>query len=72
MNLAAQQAKELLLQEALAQGKGMSEKGTANDLAQKYAVMSSPDISRFKKVGYNPYYQQILESIKNRKTTPKI
>jgi hypothetical protein len=72
MNLAAQQAKELLLQEALAQGKGMSEQGTANDLAQKYAVMSAPDISRFKKVGYNPYYQQILESIKNRKTTPKI
>jgi hypothetical protein len=71
MNLAAQQAKELLLQEALAQGKGMSEQGTANDLAQKYAVMSAPDISRFKKVGYNPYYQQILESIKNRKTTTK-
>ena len=72
MNLAAQQAKELLLQEALTQGKGMSEQGTANDLAQKYAVMSAPDISRFKKVGYNPYYQQVLESIKNRKTTPKI
>jgi hypothetical protein len=71
MNLAAQQAKELLLQEALTQGKGMSEQGTANDLAQKYAVMSAPDISRFKKVGYNPYYQQVLESIKNRKTTPK-
>jgi hypothetical protein len=71
MNLAAQQAKELLLQEALTQGKGMSEQGTANDLAQKYAVMSAPDISRFKKVGYNPYYQQILESIKNRKTTTK-
>ena len=49
----------------------MSEQGTANDLAQKYAVMSAPDISRFKKVGYNPYYQQVLESIKNRKTTPK-
>jgi len=72
MNLATQQAKELLQQEALTQGKGMSEQGTANDLAQKYAVMSAPDISRFKKVGYNPYYQQILESIKNRKTTPKI
>ena len=67
MNLAAQQAKELLLQEALTQGKGMSEQGTANDLAQKYAVMSAPDISRFKKVGYNPFYQQVLESIKNRK-----
>jgi hypothetical protein len=72
MNLATQQAKELLQQEALTQGKGMSEQGTANDLAQKYAVMSAPDISRFKKVGYTPYYQQILESIKNRKTTPKI
>ena len=72
MNLAAQQAKELLLQEALTQGKGMSEQGTANDLAQKYAVMSAPDISRFKKVGYNPYYQQVLESFKNKKTTPKI
>jgi hypothetical protein len=71
MNLAAQQAKELLLQEALTQGKGMSEQGTANDLAQKYAVMSAPDISRFKKVGYNPYYQQVLESIKNRKPTTK-
>jgi hypothetical protein len=71
MNLAAQQAKELLLQEALTQGKGMSEQGTANDLAQKYAVMSAPDISRFKKVGYNPYYQQVLESIKNRKKNTK-
>ena len=67
MNLAAQQAKELLLQEALTQGKGMSEQGTANDLAQKYATMSAPDISRFKKVGYSPYYQQVLESIKNKK-----
>jgi hypothetical protein len=72
MNLATQQAKELLQQEALTQGKGLSEQAIANKLAQNYAVMSAPDISRFKKVGYNPYYQQVLESIKNRKTTPKI
>ena len=72
MNLATQQAKELLQQEALTQGKGLSEQAIANKLAQNYAVMSAPDISRFKKVGYTPYYQQILESIKNRKTTPKI
>jgi hypothetical protein len=67
LNLQAKQAKDLLLQEALLQGKAISEQGTANDLAQKYATMSAPDISRFKKVGYNPYYQQVLGNIKNKK-----
>ena len=58
-NWATQAARQEHGKEAINQFKAMTEADLANKLATNYAIMGAPDISKFKKVGYTPYFEYL-------------